>query len=82
MPVNIGNPEELTILEFAKTINQLVGNKAGIVYKEGARLGDDPQRRQPDITRAKTILNWQPTIGLEEGIIKTIPYFREKLGLL
>ncbi len=81
MPVNIGNPNEMTILQFAETINRLVGNKAGITIKEGARLGDDPQRRQPDITRARTILNWQPTIDLEEGICKTIPYFREKLGL-
>ncbi len=82
MPVNLGNPDEMTILQFAETINRLVGNKAGIEFKPGARLGDDPQRRQPDITRARTILNWQPTISLEEGISKTIPYFREKLGLL
>jgi len=82
LPINIGNPQEITILEFAKTINRLVGNKAGIVFKEGARLGDDPQRRQPDITRATSILNWQPTVSLEEGIVRTIPYFREKLGLL
>ncbi len=81
MPVNIGNPDEMTILQFAETINRLVENKAGIIFKEDARLGDDPQRRQPDITRAKSILNWQPTIQLEEGICKTIPYFREKLGL-
>jgi len=80
-PVNIGNPEEITIMEFAETINRLVGNKAGIVIKEQSRLGDDPQRRRPDITRAKEILKWQPTISLEEGIRRTIPYFRAKMGL-
>lgn len=80
-PVNIGNPAEITILEFAETINRLVGNKAGIIMKESSRLGDDPQRRRPDITRAKEILKWQPTISLEEGIKKTIPYFKMKLGL-
>ncbi|MCX7976486.1 MAG: SDR family oxidoreductase [Bellilinea sp.] len=81
LPVNIGNPAEITILEFAETINRLVGNKAGIIMKEHSRLGDDPQRRRPDITRAKEILKWQPTISLEEGITKTIPYFKKKMGL-
>ncbi len=81
LPVNIGNPAEITILEFAQTINRLVGNKAGIIMKEHSRLGDDPQRRRPDITRAKEILKWQPTISLEEGITKTIPYFINKMGL-
>jgi dTDP-glucose 4,6-dehydratase len=80
-PVNIGNPEETTILDFAKTINTIVQNPAGIVFKPDLRLGDDPQRRQPDITRAKTILNWQPSTSLSEGIKKTIPYFIKKLGL-
>ncbi len=81
LPVNIGNPAEITILEFAETINRLVGNKAGIIMKEHLRLGDDPQRRRPDITRAKEILKWEPTISLEEGITKTIPYFKKKMGL-
>jgi dTDP-glucose 4,6-dehydratase len=80
-PVNIGNPAEITIREFAETINRLVGNKSGIVIKESSRLGDDPQRRRPDITRASEILHWQPVVPLEEGISKTIPYFRSKLGL-
>jgi dTDP-glucose 4,6-dehydratase len=80
-PVNIGNPEETTILDFAKTINTIVQNPAEIVFKPDLRLGDDPQRRQPDITRAKTILNWQPSTSLSEGIKKTIPYFIKKLGL-
>lgn len=80
-PVNIGNPIETTILDFAKTINRLVDNQAGIIYKEGQRGEGDPQRRRPDISRAKEILNWEPRVSLEEGILKTIPYFKEKLGL-
>ncbi|MRR32586.1 SDR family NAD-dependent epimerase/dehydratase, partial [bacterium] len=81
LPVNIGNPEELTILEFAQTINSLTDNPAGIIKKPDLRLGDDPQRRRPDITRARELLSWQPTVNLEEGITRTIPYFRAKLGL-
>jgi dTDP-glucose 4,6-dehydratase len=80
-PINIGNPVETSILEFAETINRIVGNQAGIAFKPDERLGDDPQRRQPDITRARTILNWQPKVSLEGGLQKTIPYFRQKLGL-
>ena len=80
-PVNIGNPVETTILEFAKTINDLTGNRAGIEFRPAARSEDDPQRRQPDITRARSVLGWEPRISLEEGICKTIPYFKEKLGL-
>jgi dTDP-glucose 4,6-dehydratase len=81
LPVNIGNPVELTILEFAETINKIIGNTAGIVYRESDRLESDPQRRRPDITRARTILGWEPYIPLEEGLRKTIPYFRQKIGL-
>jgi hypothetical protein len=80
-PVNIGNPFEITIREFAETINRITGNPAGIVQKTALRLGDDPQRRRPNITRAKEILKWEPKISLEEGIRLTIPYFKEKMGL-
>jgi dTDP-glucose 4,6-dehydratase len=80
-PVNIGNPQETSILEFAQTINAIIKNPAGVDFKPAKRLGDDPQRRQPEITRARTILNWEPAIPLEEGIRTTIPYFREKLGM-
>jgi dTDP-glucose 4,6-dehydratase len=80
-PVNIGNPIETTILDFAKTINHLVENRAGLIYREGQRGEGDPQRRRPDISRAKEILGWEPRISLEEGLLKTIPYFKEKLGL-
>ena len=81
LPVNIGNPVEMSILEFAEAINKVTGNTAGIQYIENARSARDPQRRQPDITRAKTILNWEPKVNLEEGIRRTIPFFKQKLGL-
>jgi dTDP-glucose 4,6-dehydratase len=80
-PVNIGNPHEISIMEFAETINRIIGNPAGLVQKPASRLGDDPQRRRPDITRAKELLHWEPNISLEEGICRTVPYFREKMGL-
>jgi dTDP-glucose 4,6-dehydratase len=80
-PVNIGNPSETTILQFAETINRITNNPAGLTVKMDLRLGDDPQKRQPDITRAREILHWEPKNQLEEGINKTIPYFKEKLGL-
>lgn len=81
LPVNIGNPVEMTILEFAERINAIIGNKAGIVYKPEDRLGSDPQRRRPDINRARSILNWEPKYTIEDGLIETIPYFQQKLGL-
>ena len=81
MPVNIGNQVETTILEFAQTINKFTNNLAGIVFKPEARDMSDPQRRQPDITRAQQILGWEPKVSLEEGLQRTIPYFKEKLGL-
>jgi dTDP-glucose 4,6-dehydratase len=81
LPVNIGNQDEMTILQFAETINKIVGNKAGITFVKDARSVRDPQQRQPDITRAREILKWEPKISLEEGIQKTIPYFEQKLGV-
>jgi dTDP-glucose 4,6-dehydratase len=81
MPVNIGNPAELTILEFAKVINEIVGNPAGIVMKPASLVGDDPKRRQPDITRARNTLGWEPKVSLHQGILQTVPYFRQKMGL-
>jgi dTDP-glucose 4,6-dehydratase len=80
MPVNIGNPVEMTILQFAERINEIVGNKAGVVFEPADRLGSDPQRRRPDITRAKEILGWNPKYSLEDGLHETIPYFKMKLG--
>jgi dTDP-glucose 4,6-dehydratase len=81
LPVNIGNQDEMTILQFAETINQIVGNKAGITFVKDARSIRDPQQRQPDITRAREILGWEPKVSLGEGIQKTIPYFKQRLGL-
>ena len=78
LPVNIGNPHEMTVLEFAKKIIELTGSKSSIVYKPLPE--DDPQVRQPDITKAKKILGWEPKVQLEEGLVKTIEYFRARLG--
>jgi dTDP-glucose 4,6-dehydratase len=79
-PVNMGNPNEMSILQFAETINKVTENAAGITYVD-ARSARDPQRRRPDITRAKSILNWEPKVNLEEGLRRSIPYFKQKLGI-
>jgi dTDP-glucose 4,6-dehydratase len=73
-PVNIGNPAELSVLEFAKTIRKLTGTKSEIVFKP--LPVDDPRVRQPDISRARELLGWEPEVGLEDGLGKTIDYFR------
>ena len=78
-PVNIGNPNEISILDFARMINEISANPAGLSINISDRLGDDPERRQPDISRAKEILGWEPKIGLHEGLEKTIEYMRNKL---
>jgi dTDP-glucose 4,6-dehydratase len=78
-PVNIGNPHEMTIAEFATVVNQVVNNPAGITYQTDQRIKGDPQTRQPDITRARTVLNWEPKVQLREGLQKTIEYFRQVL---
>jgi len=76
-PINIGNPNEMSILGLAKTINAKLGNTSGISFLTGQVVGDDPLRRRPDISRAKKYLKWAPKISLEEGLEKTIIYFRE-----
>ena len=81
MPVNVGNPVEFTILELAEIVNQICDNPAGITYKENLQLGNDPKRRQPDITRAKNILNWEPKVPDEEGIKRVLPYFKTEISL-
>jgi dTDP-glucose 4,6-dehydratase len=73
-PVNIGNPAELTVLEFARTIRRLTGTSSEIVFRP--LPVDDPKVRQPDITRARTRLGWEPKVPLEEGLLRTIEYFR------
>src|SRR5438034_11741800 len=77
LPVNIGNPHEMTVLDFAKKIIELTDSHSTIVFKPLPE--DDPQVRQPDITKAKKILNWEPKVNLEEGLLKTIVYFRQRL---
>lgn len=74
MPVNIGNPDEWTILECAKEIRALVGGEGEIVFKPLPQ--DDPARRRPDITKARTLLGWEPKVGLREGLGLSLEYFR------
>ncbi|MBE2182339.1 MAG: SDR family oxidoreductase [Anaerolineae bacterium] len=78
-PVNIGTQDELSMTDFAKLINEITGNSAGIVFKQANRIQGDPQTRRPDTTRAQTILGWQPVMPLREGLERTIAYFREVL---
>jgi dTDP-glucose 4,6-dehydratase len=76
-PVNIGNPREMTIEEIARTIIRITGSRSRIVYQPLPT--DDPKVRQPDITRARTLLGWEPKVPLEEGLVRTIEYFRTKI---
>jgi UDP-glucuronate decarboxylase len=78
-PVNIGNPNEYTILQLAQTIQRLINPDVEIQFEPLPQ--DDPQQRQPDITRAKEWLGWMPSIELEEGLQETIADFRDRLGL-
>lgn len=74
-PVNLGNPLELTMLEFAERIKNLTGSKSEIVFRPLPQ--DDPQRRKPDISKAKTVLGWEPRVPLEEGLRQTVEFFKE-----
>jgi dTDP-glucose 4,6-dehydratase len=76
-PVNIGNPVEMTIKDIAETIIRMTGSASKIVYRPLPT--DDPKQRRPDITRARTLLGWEPKVQLEEGLVKTIEYFRTKV---
>ena len=76
-PVNIGNPYEVSIKEIAEIIVRLVNSQSRLVLRP--LPVDDPRQRQPDITRARTLLGWEPKVGLEEGLQKTVGYFREKV---
>ena len=78
-PVNLGNPKEMTIEELASTILNKIGGKSEIIYKELPE--DDPKIRQPDITRAKRILNWNPKTSFDIGLEETIQDFKIRLGL-
>jgi len=77
LPTNIGNPHELTMLQFAEEIIRATGSKSKLVHKPLPQ--DDPRQRQPDITRAKKLLKWEPRVPLAEGLTSTIEYFRHKL---
>jgi dTDP-glucose 4,6-dehydratase len=76
-PVNIGNPHELTIKQIAETIIRMTGSTSQLVYRPLPE--DDPKVRRPDITRARTLLGWEPKVALEDGLTKTIEYFRKKV---
>ena len=76
-PVNIGNPREMTMLEFAREIIQATGSRSKIVFEPLPQ--DDPKQRRPDITRARTWLKWEPQVPLAEGLKKTIAYFVTKM---
>jgi dTDP-glucose 4,6-dehydratase len=80
-PVNIGNPSEMTILDFARTIVRLTGSKSNITFVSPTdmRIKDDPKVRQPDITKARHILGWEPKVSLEDGLRQTIDYFKTRV---
>jgi dTDP-glucose 4,6-dehydratase len=80
-PVNIGNEVETSMLEFSKVINRLTGNTRESVFQPESRGDGDPQRRRPDISRAKEVLGWSPKVFLEDGISQTIKYFKGEMGL-
>jgi len=73
-PVNVGNPAEMTMLEFAERIQRLTGTGSTIVFEPLPE--DDPKRRRPDISKAKRVMGWQPVVSLEDGLSKTIAYFK------
>ena len=73
-PTNLGNPHELTMKQLAEFVIQKTGSKSGIVYQPLPK--DDPTRRRPDITRARKELGWEPVVSFEQGIAKTVEYFR------
>jgi dTDP-glucose 4,6-dehydratase len=76
-PINIGNPHEMTIKEIAEAIVRMTGSKSRIIYKPLPT--DDPKQRKPDITLARTLLKWEPKVALDEGLVKTLEYFRSKV---
>ena len=78
-PLNLGNPHEITVRELAETVLRLTGSRAGVRVLAGRRGPADPQQRRPDISRAKDLLEWEPTIDLEDGLQRTIDDFRRRL---
>jgi dTDP-glucose 4,6-dehydratase len=80
LPTNVGNPDEMTILEFAEKVLELTGTSSRIVFRPLPQ--DDPRVRQPDITKARRLLGWEPRIELEEGLRRTLDYFRERVSVV
>lgn len=78
LPVNIGNPQEITIMEFAERVRALTGNQAELTFKPLPQ--DDPKRRRPDIAKARKLLSWEPKVSLENGLQRTLEYFQAKLA--
>ncbi len=76
--INLGNPNEMTILELARKVRDLAGDSLEFVFKPLPQ--DDPKVRRPDITKARRLLGWKPEVGLEEGLRQTIEYFRRRLS--
>ncbi|MCK5551981.1 MAG: GDP-mannose 4,6-dehydratase, partial [Deltaproteobacteria bacterium] len=78
LPINLGNPDEISVLDFAKEIIALAGSRSRITYKP--LPSHDPKVRQPDITKAKTLLGWNPKVSRKEGLSKTVEYFKKKIS--
>jgi nucleoside-diphosphate-sugar epimerase len=76
-PINIGNPVEFTMLELSEIVLELTGSQSKIVYRPLPE--DDPMQRRPDITKARELLGWEPTVGLRDGLMKTIDWFEKSL---
>jgi dTDP-glucose 4,6-dehydratase len=81
LPINVGNPDEITINKLGELINKKIGNETEISFLKGKVAGDDPLRRKPDITKAINLLDWNPKISLDNGLDKTIPYFKETINM-
>jgi len=77
-PINLGNPNEFTMLELAEKVLSIVGGSSRLVFKDLPQ--DDPRQRQPDISKAKSLLNWEPSVQLDDGLSETVKYFRHLLG--
>ena len=80
LPVNLGNPHEMTLIELAEAVRKVVG-KGGRVRSSRPLPENDPRQRRPDITRARTLLGWEPRVKLEDGLVKTIAYFKQKMAV-
>jgi dTDP-glucose 4,6-dehydratase len=80
LPVNLGNPEEFTILECAQAVLAITGSQSRVTFEPLPQ--DDPKHRRPDITRARELLDWEPKVGLPEGLRRTLPWFRQEMERL